>query len=375
MNIKGFLNSHPFLSEVLAQVFTPSDSLIDWEMAAGIAFNLSQTETVISREHEKELTAKYKEILSLIRPLIADFVGKPWFINKEPVFVFNREDWILANIETIQSLINPLIANYWEALKEDFLPSSLMSRTVKKTNQTLLTTQIGISLGYLATKVLAQYDLALPCPSEIFPQHFFYFVEPNILKLEERLSLSQAPLRFWIALHEATHSFQFHSYPWIRNYLHSLLNQYVAQANQIIDGIKWKIKRGSNKGYGLWFNFFQLSFKEVIKKIQAFMSLLEGFSDYVMFNVGKEFPAYDRMALIFRERSRRISWAERLLGKLVGFDFKVQQYFLGEKFVSQVIEWGGRDFFNQIWQSEENLPLLEEISQPEAWIERMKKKV
>ena len=46
-----------------------------------------------------------------------------------------------------------------------------------------------------------------------------YFVEPNIGRLERRYALPADDLRFWIALHEVTHAFEFEAHPWLREYL------------------------------------------------------------------------------------------------------------------------------------------------------------
>ncbi len=124
-------------------------------------------------------------------------------------------------------------------------------------------------------------------------------------------------------------------------------------------------------GAGWWKSVLSSESRRMIKRVQALMSLVEGYSEHVMIQVGKQFPGHREMMEIFTERRRRKNIAERALEKLIGFDFKIKQYKLGEVFVSHIVEKEGIKFLNQAWQSRENLPTWQEIYQPDLWIQRM----
>ena len=81
---------------------------------------------------------------------------------------------------------------------------------------------MGVLLGYLARRVLGQYDLSLlgrepRCAGRL------YFVEPNIAGVQQELGLDDEDFRLWIALHETTHAFEFEAYPWVREYFNTML--------------------------------------------------------------------------------------------------------------------------------------------------------
>ena len=101
------------------------------------------------------------------------------------------------------------------------------------------------------------------------------------------------------------------------------------------------------------------------------MCLLEGYSDFIMFRVGKELPDYQQILPVFKKRVASRGWANRLLERLIGFDIKIQQYTLGERFVSTITEMAGIEFLNNVWQGPENLPSWEEIYNPAQWIKRI----
>ena len=58
--------------------------------------------------------------------------------------------------------------------------------------------------------------------------------------------------------------------------------------------------------------------------------------------------------------------------RLLGFDLKLAQYRLGEKFVRQVVADESMEFLNQVWDSQYAVPTLEEINAPEQWVQRMR---
>ena len=84
-------------------------------------------------------------------------------------------------------------------------------------NRWVTTRQLGFLLGFMGSKVLGQYDLAL-LSAEATPGRLL-FVEENIRQTARALDVPLGPFRTWIALHETTHAFEFEAHPWLRPYL------------------------------------------------------------------------------------------------------------------------------------------------------------
>ena len=84
-------------------------------------------------------------------------------------------------------------------------------------NRWVTTRQLGFLLGFMGSKVLGQYDLAL-LTAEATPGKLL-FVEENIRATATALDVPLEPFRTWIALHETTHAFEFEAHPWLRPYL------------------------------------------------------------------------------------------------------------------------------------------------------------
>ena len=112
--------------------------------------------------------------------------------------------------------------------------------------------------------------------------------------------------------------------------------------------------------------------KALFRETQAVMSLLEGFSDYVMDEVGHQLvPKVERIRAKFDERRARRTPFERAMLRLTGMDLKLEQYKKGERFVRAVAAARGPESLPRLWDGPESLPREGEIEAPDRWIARV----
>jgi uncharacterized protein (DUF2342 family) len=57
--------------------------------------------------------------------------------------------------------------------------------------------------------------------------------------------------------------------------------------------------------------------------------------------------------------------------RLVGLEMKMKQYEAGADFITAIERHAGWSTLDRAWESPDNLPTLEEIEQPVAWLERV----
>jgi coenzyme F420 biosynthesis associated uncharacterized protein len=112
--------------------------------------------------------------------------------------------------------------------------------------------------------------------------------------------------------------------------------------------------------------------RTLFRETQAVMSLLEGFSDYVMDEVGRELvPDVERISARFHERRTRRTPFERAMLRLTGLDLKMEQYRKGEQFVRAIAGQRGPAALARLWEGPETLPRAGEIDAPAQWIARV----
>src|ERR1035437_8204170 len=110
---------------------------------------------------------------------------------------------------------------------------------------------------------------------------------------------------------------------------------------------------------------------QAMSKIQATMSLLEGFSNVMMRRVGVAHLAdYERIDAEFTSRAGNRGPVERAFFKITGLDLQMQQYVQGERFCNEVIAAGGMSRLSHVWTAPDALPTLEEIRDPGIWLRR-----
>jgi coenzyme F420 biosynthesis associated uncharacterized protein len=112
--------------------------------------------------------------------------------------------------------------------------------------------------------------------------------------------------------------------------------------------------------------------REVLDRLQALMTLLEGHADHVMDAVGPVVvPSVAEIRSKFEARRGGGSPIDRFVRRLLGLDLKLQQYRQGGAFVRAVTSEVGVDGFNEIWRSPATLPIRPELTDPGAWMERV----
>jgi coenzyme F420 biosynthesis associated uncharacterized protein len=244
----------------------------------------------------------------------------------------------------------------------------------------MLSSQIGVLVGYLARRVLGQYDIALLGP-DTESAGKLYFVEPNLRQVEQLLAVPPDELRRWIALHEATHAHEFELHPWVRTYLNNSLKQYL---RLLIDDMRGRGDENTvmtivsrfvtnlRSGHNVINALMSPPQRELMSRLQALMSLAEGYSNHVMNAVGRDLlPNFELIHHRVEQRQRQRSQIEHEFLQITGLSLKMEQYRFGERFVDHVVRERGISFVNQAWTEPESLPNEAEIRDPGRWIRRM----
>jgi len=350
--------------------------LVDWPQAEAIAVaRLSRARGTLSAAELAASAPAYEAAMARIVPALSAALGAELPGVVERAGVVDRAGWVHANVGTFASLIGRLETD----LLDQIVPvgGGLGKASMALANRFLTTRQFGYMLGFMGQRVLGQYDLAL-LSAEATPGRLL-FVEENIRQTAINLDLPLGPFRTWIALHETTHAFEFEAHPWLRPYLASRLDRQLAAFSRDASTLSRDALRGLGRalrgdgGESHWMErLMGEEQRRLFRETQAVMSLLEGFSDYIMDEVGRELvPGVARISARFHERRERRSVTERAIMRLTGMDLKMEQYRNGERFVSAIAAARGPAALRRLWDGPETLPREGEIEAPERWIARV----
>ncbi len=350
--------------------------LIDWERARTIAITMNKGHVLTTVERSR-LDAYYRGLVQKCVPVVSAYTNSELPDTVERTYAFDRVDWINANLVAFQGLFSP-----FEAMNaERDGGTSVFSVLWGGANRAVVSAELGLLLGYLARRVLGQYDMAL-LGREPMDAGKLYYVEPNIANVERVLGLPADDFRMWLALHETTHAFEFEAHPWVREYFNSLLSEYMTflradaeHLNRGVRGLRVFVDRARNKSeeHGSWLEaIMSPEQRALFQKMQAMMCIIEGYSNHVMNAVGRDLlPNYERIAKRFEARQSQRTAAEQLFARLTGLNLKMEQYRLGEAFIDQIARERGHDVARRVWDGPEFLPSMEEIRDPSLWLQRL----
>jgi coenzyme F420 biosynthesis associated uncharacterized protein len=288
------------------------------------------------------------------------------------VHVFDRREWLEANFVAFQQLLEPVEEIYREAQ----VPGTL-GTMFSLVNRQIIGTQLGVLLGFLARRVLGQYDLSLLSPDPAV-RGALYFVEPNIANIQSLLGVSDEEFRLWIALHETSHVFEFEAFPWVRSHFQGLLREFLGQVSDQISSFSdltkviERIRVGRAQGKHWIELMLTPAQQQSFDKLQALMSLVEGYSNHIMNAIGRDLlPHFDQIEQRVEQRKINRPLFEEVFNRITGMDLKLAQYQQGEQFIDAIVAQRGVDFANRVWERPENLPSMDEIRNPERWIARI----
>ncbi|MDP9951094.1 MULTISPECIES: zinc-dependent metalloprotease [Streptomyces] len=366
--------------------------MVDWNLAVATATRLVRPGPDISREEARAVVAELRRHAKASEEHVREFTRMiPEGTEPEdtPVLVVDRPGWIKANVAGFRELLKPLLAKM-----EDRRSGGPGGAVLGAVGGKVTGVELGMLLSFLASRVLGQYETFAPATRELPASANgggrLLLVAPNIVHVERELDVDPHDFRLWVALHEETHRTQFTGVPWLRDHLQGEIQTFLdetdvdpmtflerlREAAQSLSGGRPEGEQGESGSRSLVDIVQTPAQREVLGRLTAVMSLLEGHADYVMDGVG---PGVVGSVSEIREKfqQRRAQGAGRLdqaLRKLLGLDAKLRQYKDGEKFVRSVVDEVGVDGFNRVWTSPNTLPTKAEIARPADWVARVHRK-
>ncbi|MEE1942573.1 zinc-dependent metalloprotease [Streptomyces sp. TRM 70361] len=372
--------------------------MVDWNLAVATATRLVKPGPEVSRDEAREAVAELRRHAAASEEHVRGFtrLAPADGAGDTPVLVVDRPGWIRANVAGFRELLTPLLGKMQERRAGG--PGGAVLGVV---GGKVTGVEVGMLLSFMASRVLGQYETFAP-PTPDLPGTpgagggRLLLVAPNVVHVERELDVDPHDFRLWVCLHEETHRTQFSAVPWLRDHIeaeiHSFLGETDIDPSTLLERLReavqslagggkpWTAGTEGAEADGEGRSFVELvqtpAQREVLGRLTAVMSLLEGHADYVMDGVGPQVvPSVAEIREKFQKR--RAAGAGRLdqaLRKLLGLDAKLRQYRDGERFVRAVVDEVGMDGFNKVWTSPNTLPTKGEIAKPADWVARVHRK-
>jgi coenzyme F420 biosynthesis associated uncharacterized protein len=309
-----------------------------------------------------------------MEPAVAGYTRLTLASPTPPAELVSRGEWAGVNLDALARVLEPVAGRLDKRLGS----AGPLAGALRLGASATLAAEAGLVMGYLSHRVLGQYELSL-LGGDTEPR--LLFVGQNLDGAVRDLEVDADSFGRWICAHELTHVFQFQGVPWLREHMSGLLREYV-------ETLEVRIEKGAAGGLPSIPDPARLveAFREgglaalvqspeqqaLMDRVQAAMSVIEGYSEHVMDVLAAELiPDHEELRAAMDRRRRSRSAPQRIIERLLGFDVKLRQYEQGKKWADAVASLAGIEGLNRVWSSPEALPSADELQHPRQWLKRV----
>ena len=293
-----------------------------------------------------------------------------------PVEIVSRDEWIDSNLAELMKLMTPTE----ERLASEVDLPGPFGPIARKGLGAAAGAEAGAVVGYASQRVLGQYQVSLrPEPGD--PR--MLLVGANLAEAAGKLGVDAGAFLHWVLIHEQTHSIQFGSVPWLREYLAGLVSELLDAATggidlgAVISRAKDLVTPDPRAGFRRILDgeltriFASEDQAQVMDRMSAVMAVVEGYAEHVMDAASIAQPELETMReRMDARRAQRTSLADTI-ARFLGLGAKLRQYQLGKRWCDAVVAEAGIAGLDRVWESPETIPSLAELDDANAWIKRV----
>jgi coenzyme F420 biosynthesis associated uncharacterized protein len=285
----------------------------------------------------------------------------------------SRREWVATNIGSMRLLLDPVLKRATENL-------GTLKPAVEIGMGIVLSTEVGVVVGYLAQRVLGQYELVLLDEAVEDRPPRLLFVLPNLGQAVHAFGAEEEQFMTWVTLHEVTHAVQFAGVPWLHRHVAGLVRELLRSAEVRLEAPRKpripsvdEVRRaiGHLREGDLISLVTTTPERETLDRVQAVMAVIEGHAEHVMDAVAPDLlPSLPKLRAALDRRRKSQSGLSRLVARLLGLELKLKQYEQGKFFCDEIVRHGGTAALHHLWSDPEALPTLVELRDPRAWLAR-----
>jgi coenzyme F420 biosynthesis associated uncharacterized protein len=342
-------------------------TVVDWILAERIA------RYIAGSGDGKLQSADLDQLATESERRVIEYTGLEPAAPLPPPEGIGRDEWVQSNIGSMRQLLDPVLERAGQGLGP-LRPAMQIGIGI------VLSTEVGVVVGYLAQRVLGQYELVLLDEADAERPPRLLFVLPNLAQAVQAFGAEEREFMTWVALHEVTHAVQFAGVPWLHGHVAGLVRELLQTAELRMDSPR-RLRLPTADQLRNAFSALRRgdliaivtspAERETLDKVQAVMAVIEGHAEHVMDAVAPDLlPSLPRLREALDRRRRSQSGLSRLVARLLGLDLKMRQYEQGKKFCDAVVSEAGPAALSHVFSSPDALPTLQELDEPSAWLER-----
>ena len=317
----------------------------------------------------------------------------------------SRRDWIDSTLAGWEELAKPLVDGMSQAMSEmlnetlgnenenenlpGFAIPGLGNMNISKSSiaaimgtfmSSLISTQLGQTIGNLSTSVTGANDVALPLTSPIRPQ----LIPQNVTQWGKDLEIPETEIRIYLALREIAAARLFAATPWLREYVRNSIAMYGKGIRVDITAITQQAEDAMNSGQldpsnpesmtlalsgGMFTPEETSAQKEALERLETVLALIEGWIDAVVTQAaGDRLPSMIRLRETQQRRRATNSPTQQLFATLVGLEVSPRRTREAIMFWEKIASLKDIQVRDQIWDESFLLPTAADLNNPEGFL-------
>jgi len=315
----------------------------------------------------------------------------------------SRSDWVDITLAGWQRTMEPLASGLASAISKlldeavagqgdspedqaQQAPIEMITTILRSFIGTMIATQLGQSIGALATEVTGAHDVGLPLLDPAKP----LVIPENIEKWSTDLEIPKSEVFIYHALREGAVARLFAHNPWLVSYMQSSISEYGKGIHIDIDAIQRQAETAFenmqmdpanldpanidqnnaftlNLDAGVFTPEDSPSQKIALAKLETVLALIEGWADEVTtLAAGDRLPSIEALRETFRRRRAASAPAEKLFATMLGLKVSPKLSREASAFWSKIREIKDVAQRDQIWGG--LLPTAEDLLAPEKFL-------
>lgn len=341
---------------------------VNWQLAAEVRKSVSGTPEPI----EPQLGEEYAELATAAQMRLAD--ATPLALatpgRLQPV---DRSSWAAENEQSFRYVIEPLGGKL--SLGGVIDASNPMSAMLAPMGPALLGMQAGTMVGFMSHRVLGQFDTGMPA----LDHEDLFLVVPNVEAFATEHDLDALQVRMWAAAHEVIHH-AILAIEWMRGHLVGVMSDYYDSVSfdpsKLTDALSTiddpsEIEQMMGGAGGLANMLGSTSDATKLGPIQAALSTIEGYGIHVVRRaMSSVLPALPQLEESAGRRRAEPNEAEQFLQQLVGLKLERHRARDAAMFFDEIERRWGVDTIDTVWAAADNLPTVDELTDPVGWAAR-----
>ncbi len=256
-------------------------------------------------------------------------------------------------------------------------PIEMITKMLRSFIATMIATQLGQSIGTLATSVTGAHDVGLSLLDPARP----VVIPENIENWANELEIPKSEVFIFHALREGAVARLFANNPWLVSYIQSAVVEYGKGIHIDIDAIQRQAQsafenmQGSdeeNMSFALDSGIFtpeeSPTQKSALAKLETVFALIDGWTDEVTaLAAGNRLPAIEQLRETLRRRRAASAPAQQLFSSMLGLEVSPKLTREASAFWKKIREVKSIAERDQIWSG--LLPTAEDLLNPEKFLE------